>query len=627
MSEIWEKDVFIDKISKFNNRDDKEFADLGIIPLVINRMAERSIPDELQEMNSSNVLIVVISYILMFLYIALAMGEFSLVGTKILLALGGILVVVISFLCSVSLVSLLGVKLSLISAEVVPFLVLAIGVDNMFIITGTKKRIFKLHPELEIIPLIGLTMNEAGPSITVASLCEFLAFIVGYLTNIPALQSFCLAAAFAVILDFLLQITLFLAFVCLDDTRVRENRIDIFPCYKITSTAEVLEESEDCSTSCITKVVSVYTTIIMSKGGKICIPLFYVGLIVISILGFINLTLGLDQRVSVITNSEIFKYFEAQIKLIDVGPPAYLVFNDLDFTNQKTLEKIDNLVDYISQLSTVITPIYSWTKDFKKFMRDDDWTKDCNPDLANVKFLPFETQVKLFLQITVDSSCCTQFGLCGESYSTDISFDEENKIQSSRFRFQHIPLREQKDYVNSLVETKKAVKKFSDDISDGKLLKFEAYNNKEVEIDKIYPYSLFYVFFDQYLVIRGVWIENLLIALAAIFLACQIIASTLAALFITLLVLSNVITLIGMLYLFNLILPGSGIEINAVSVVNAVMACGLSVEFIVHIVIFYLKKQGSFKEKFEYSVRNVGLSVFVGIVTTKLIGNLLYFIF
>ena len=98
---------------------------------------------------------------------------------------------------------------SMISAEVVPFLILAIGVDNMFIIANANKRAESLH--LSTSSQLGEALREVGPSISTAAVCEFLAFIVGFMTNIPALQSFCLVAALAVFFDYLFQITVFIA--------------------------------------------------------------------------------------------------------------------------------------------------------------------------------------------------------------------------------------------------------------------------------------------------------------------------------------------------------------------------------------------------------------------------------
>ena len=86
-------------------------------------------------------------------------------------------------------------------------------------------------------------------------------------------------------------------------------------------------------------------------------------------------------------------------------------------------------------------------------------------------------------------------------------------------------------------------------------------------------------------------------------------------------VFSCVFTLLGVLWLLNFI-PDYKIELNAVSVVNLVLAAGLSVEFIVHFFIFYNKhKKGDTKDKIKYAMKNVGLSVLIGIVATKIIGK------
>jgi len=116
------------------------------------------------------------------------------------------------------------------------------------------------------------------------------------------------------------------------------------------------------------------------------------------------------------------------------------------------------------------------------------------------------------------------------------------------------------------------------------------YQGETFDVEKAYPYSLFYVYYDQYSFIQGVTIENILIALAIIFLAVQVIMNIRSAFTVTLFTFSTIFNIVGIIYLTNFI-PDYKIEINALSVVNWVMACGLSVEFTVHIVIFYLRSQ------------------------------------
>jgi Niemann-Pick C1 protein len=73
----------------------------------------------------------------------------------------------------------------MISAEVVPFLILAIGVDNMFLISRAERQV----PDHVIEPKyrVAFAMKEIGPSIFVAAFCETLAFVIGMQTDIPAL--------------------------------------------------------------------------------------------------------------------------------------------------------------------------------------------------------------------------------------------------------------------------------------------------------------------------------------------------------------------------------------------------------------------------------------------------------
>jgi Niemann-Pick C1 protein len=148
-------------------------------------LSERSVPDELAEETSQNVWVVIISYIMMFCYIALALGQFpSLVYSSFLLGLGGILIVAAAMIGSLGIVSYANIGLTMISAEVIPFLILAIGVDNMFIITHTLERTTGAS---SLPDLMGRTLESVGPSITAAAICETLAFLVGALTKMPAL--------------------------------------------------------------------------------------------------------------------------------------------------------------------------------------------------------------------------------------------------------------------------------------------------------------------------------------------------------------------------------------------------------------------------------------------------------
>ncbi len=87
--------------------------------------------------------------------------------------------------------------------QVIPFLVLAVGVDNMFILAHALQQ---QDPRLPIPERLGRALAGAGPSITLAAACEALAFGLGGLTSMPAVRNFSLCAAVTVLLDYALQV-------------------------------------------------------------------------------------------------------------------------------------------------------------------------------------------------------------------------------------------------------------------------------------------------------------------------------------------------------------------------------------------------------------------------------------
>jgi len=69
--------------------------------------------------------------------------------------------------------------------------------------------------------------------------------------------------------------------------------------------------------------------------------------------------------------------------------------------------------------------------------------------------------------------------------------------------------------------------------------------------------------------------------------------------------------------------PGAerfGVDINAVSVVNLVAACGLCVEFAVHTAQAFSVRGGTSDERARAALSEMGSSVFTGITVTKCVG-------
>lgn len=96
------------------------------------------------------------------------------------LGIGGIVIVLASVTSSLGVFGYVGVSTTLLTIEVIPFLVLAVGVDNIFILVQTHERLERNKTETSE-EHIGRALGKVGPSILLTSLSEAACFLIGIL--------------------------------------------------------------------------------------------------------------------------------------------------------------------------------------------------------------------------------------------------------------------------------------------------------------------------------------------------------------------------------------------------------------------------------------------------------------
>lgn len=208
--------------------------------------AERSIQDAIIELSEGEVSTVAISYAVMFIYVAIALGKIrSCAGflreSKIMLAVGGIFIVLASVACSLGFWGYLNIVTTMLAIEVIPFLVLAVGVDNIFIMVHTYHRLNRSKHE-SVADAVGEAVGQVGPSILQTAASEFACFAIGAISDMPAVKTFAMYAAAAILLDFLFQITAFVALMALDERRYESGRLDLFCCCKVGKKPDLTDE-------------------------------------------------------------------------------------------------------------------------------------------------------------------------------------------------------------------------------------------------------------------------------------------------------------------------------------------------------------------------------------------------
>lgn len=130
----------------------------------------------------------------MFVYIAISLGHVdeckrALIDSKITLGMGGVIIVLASVAASVGFFGFVGLPATLIIFEVTPFLVLAVGVDNIFILVQTHQRDAKKPNETHA-EHVGRILGKVGPSILLTSISESTCFFLGGLSDMPAVKAF-----------------------------------------------------------------------------------------------------------------------------------------------------------------------------------------------------------------------------------------------------------------------------------------------------------------------------------------------------------------------------------------------------------------------------------------------------
>lgn len=72
---------------------------------------------------------------------------------------------------------------------------------------------------------------------------------------------------------------------------------------------------------------------------------------------------------SLVENSDTYDYFETLYLYGEAGPPAYIVFKDVDYTNSDNLDRMNEIASELATLSdTVLAPIYSWVGAYQNYI-------------------------------------------------------------------------------------------------------------------------------------------------------------------------------------------------------------------------------------------------------------------
>ncbi|XP_064651766.1 NPC intracellular cholesterol transporter 1-like isoform X2 [Lineus longissimus] len=634
----WEK-AFIEFIKGYAKPADNN--------IFVNFSSERSVEDEINRESNSDIFTILVSYLLMFGYISVTLGQFTsfdriFIDSKVTLGISGVLIVLLSVGCSLGIFSYCGLPASLIIIEVVPFLVLAVGVDNIFILVQAYQRDPR-GPMESREEQIGKILGRIGPSMLLTSASESVAFFLGALTSMPAVQMFSLYAGGAVLFDFLFQVTAFISLLSLDSKRQESNRYDVACCFRENKKTDYVPTDGFL----LNFFKKYYSRFLMADWVRATVMVIFTGWFCSCVAMIDKLEIGLDQKLSMPSDSYVLRYFEALEDYLHVGPPVYFVVgNGHDYTSIAGQDMIcgatgcpqDSLLGQVYTASKdpnstrIAQPATSWLDDFV------DWTDPRgNPPCCR----EYTTPDHGFCPATVENRTCTTCHIektqgrpdpddfmkylpwflkdnpgtkCAKgghaAYGSAVKLlDNNTQIGSTYFMTYHTILKTSADYIDGL--------KQAYIIADNITMTIQNSTGMGDNLNyTVFPYSIFYVYYEQYLhIVHDTW-YNLSLCMAAVFVVTFLLLGIdlWSAIIVLIVVAMIVVSMLGMMSMWS-------ISLNAVALVNLVMTVGIGVEFCSHIVRkFAMSIEGSRVRRAKDALANMGSSVFSGITLTKLVG-------
>uniref|UniRef100_A0AAQ4QYE0 SSD domain-containing protein n=1 Tax=Gasterosteus aculeatus aculeatus TaxID=481459 RepID=A0AAQ4QYE0_GASAC len=193
----------------------------------IHAFSTTTLNDIMKSFSDVSVIRVAGGYLLMLAYACVTMLRWDCAKSQGAVGLAGVLLVALSVAAGLGLCSLLGLSFNAATTQVLPFLALGIGVDDMFLLAHSFTEAGSNIPFKD---RTGDCLRRTGTSVALTSINNMIAFFMAALVPIPALRAFSLQAAIVVVFNFGMVLLIFPAILSLDLHRREDKRLDVLCC-------------------------------------------------------------------------------------------------------------------------------------------------------------------------------------------------------------------------------------------------------------------------------------------------------------------------------------------------------------------------------------------------------------
>ncbi|KAG6455397.1 NPC intracellular cholesterol transporter 1 [Manduca sexta] len=299
--------------------------------------------------------------LLMFFYIQFALSRCNWLEIRLTLGSVGLLNVGLAYVSAVSWCSLFGASFGPVHSSL-PFLLMGLGIDDMFVMNACWKNLSEAESKKSLPVKVGLMLKHAGVSIVITSFTDVVALLIGAITILPSLKSFCIYAAVGVFFIFCYSVTFYVAVFTLDVMRIEAKRNGILFCYKhtkeirISTEKTILQKMFECF----------YKNVVFTIPGKVFTILFTCIVTGFSIQAVLRLEQRFDPKWFIPDDTYYKQYLDAVDRYYpEEGHMALVFLGDLNYTRE--LPNLHNMMSEISKKSYV-TDVVAWEEYFQKYV-------------------------------------------------------------------------------------------------------------------------------------------------------------------------------------------------------------------------------------------------------------------
>ncbi|XP_076245732.1 patched domain-containing protein 3 isoform X2 [Calliopsis andreniformis] len=568
-SDAWELE-FINRVLHANNT----------LPpgMKIYAVATRSFLDSLQQVLNNNLIVLCCGLSLIAVYLMTMIGKCNALEQRIYLSIMGVCVVGQAILSSYGICFYLGYAYGPIHS-ILPFLLLGIGVDNMFVIMQSLANLSETDQSLEIPVRIAKAFQQAGMSMTVTSFTNIIAFAFGITTVMPCLRSFYAFSTLGILFLYIYEITFFLSFLVYDERRLEARKDGCFCRPKLNW------KPNECSQRNTQQIIfeNYIGPWIVKNVTRTIILVITVGLLCINIWAVFQLEQNFDplrylnkDSYPIQFNEKLKEYFPKYGKRTAIYMTGVDYYKDRD----SLFHLVDNLKHNPFINNATLEP---W------FIAYDKWLNDTGKNDIESKEEYYNVLTE-YLLLTKE----------GQSYIKDINFDKipagEYNITTSQIPIQHVLINTTTEQIGAIQSIRETV--WSTNFSEGH--------------DYIAIFSPDYVSWTANKVVGEELIRNLCLEIVTIGVVIVLFLRNLKASFWVLCcVLFTLIDLLGSMYFLNLT-----IEISASIMI--LLCVGLAVDYAAHIGLEFTRAKGNKKERAIETLSVIGPAVFNGGLSTFL---------